>query len=114
MTDAELIEMERGFWGGSEDYYRDHVVDQCLLAFPQMAGVQDRESIAKSVKDSVRWRDVRIAPKGQVPLGENAFAFSYEVTATRDGQPYRALVSSAYVRDGEAWKLRFHQQTPMD
>jgi hypothetical protein len=29
------------------------------------------------------------------------------------GEPYQALVSSAYVRRGEGRKLAFHQQTPL-
>ena len=39
---------------------------------------------------------------------------SYEATAGRaDGTPYKALVSSGYARHGRAWKLAFHQKTPL-
>jgi hypothetical protein len=112
--DTELMDLERGFWGGSEDFYRKHVADQCLLAFVQMAGVQSGEAVAQSTKGAARWTGLRIEPKGQLALGEDALVFTYEAWALREGNPYHALVSSAYVRQGGAWKLAFHQQTPMD
>jgi hypothetical protein len=40
---------------------------------------------------------------------------TYKATARRPGkgEPYVVRASSADVRDGEAWKLAFHQQTPL-
>jgi hypothetical protein len=44
----------------------------------------------------------------------NVAILSYEAYATRhDGQPYHAVVSTGYVRRGGAWKMTFHQQTPL-
>ena len=38
----------------------------------------------------------------------------HKATARRKGEsPYVARASSAYVSDGRAWKLAFHQQTPL-
>ena len=38
----------------------------------------------------------------------------YEARARRsDGSPYRALVSTGYVRRGPEWKMTFHQHTPL-
>ena len=112
--DAELLELERGFWEGNGDYYRQHLADNCLVAFTEMAGVQDRESIAKQTDGGPRWTDVKIAPKGRLPLGDDGVIVTYEATASREGKAYRALVSSAYVREGGEWKLAFHGQTPLD
>ena len=30
-----------------------------------------------------------------------------------DGEPYAAMVSSAYVKRDEGWKLAFHQHSPV-
>ena len=39
---------------------------------------------------------------------------SYRADVTRaDGEPYSALVSSAYARRPEGWKLAFHQHSPV-
>lgn len=39
---------------------------------------------------------------------------TYRASAVRgEDVRYRALVSSAYVKRGDAWKLAFHQQTPL-
>jgi len=47
-------------------------------------------------------------------LGHDVASITYRATAVRDGQdPYHALFTSVYVREGGAWKLALHQQTPV-
>jgi hypothetical protein len=48
--------------------------------------------------------------------GDRAAVVSYKATAKRadGGEPYVVRASSAYVRDGAAWKLAIHQQTPIE
>lgn len=48
-------------------------------------------------------------------LSDNAALVTYKATARRPGkgEPYVVRASSAYVRDGAAWKLAFHQRTPL-
>jgi hypothetical protein len=39
---------------------------------------------------------------------------TYRASATRAGEPpYRALMSSVYVRVDGRWRLALHQQTPL-
>ncbi|MBO9698171.1 MAG: hypothetical protein J7499_18405 [Sphingopyxis sp.] len=46
--------------------------------------------------------------------GEDFAIVSYRADATRaDGEPYAALVSSAYARRPDGWKLLFHQHSPV-
>lgn len=114
MTELDkLMDLERGFWSGSEDFFRDHVADQCLLAFPGMAGVKDRETVAASTSGAARWENLKVRPKGDLRLSDDAVVMAYEARATRDGAPYHALVSSGYVRSDGDWKLAFHQHTPI-
>ena len=45
---------------------------------------------------------------------EDFAIISYRADVTRaDGEPYAALVSSAYVRRPDGWKLVFHQHSPI-
>ena len=47
------------------------------------------------------------------PTADTAI-ISYRADVTRaDGERYAALVSSAYVRRAEGWKLAFHQHSPL-
>lgn len=111
--EQDLMKLEEGFWTGGEDYYRDHLDDECLVAFADMAGVQGRDAIAKMAEER-RWRDVSIEEKGFVNPTPDTAILSTETTATRaDGQPYHAITSTVYVkRDGE-WKMAFHGQTEL-
>ncbi|MBX3479948.1 MAG: hypothetical protein KF842_06080 [Caulobacter sp.] len=109
-----LMDLERGFWEGDENFFRRHVADHCLLAFTGMAGVKDREAVARSTSGAARWTDLEVRPVGEIQLSDEAVIVTYEASARREGEPYRALVSSGYVRRGGDWKLAFHQQTPME
>lgn len=111
----DLLALERKFWSGDADFYRQNLDDECLTAFPKMAGVQMKEDVAGMVaKDpSQRWQDLRIDEKGFVEPTKDVAILSYEARARRGGENYKALVSSGYVRRNGAWKLAFHQQTPL-
>jgi hypothetical protein len=62
-----------------------------------------------------RWRDLTMMLKGMVcPLDDLAI-LTYEASAVRqDDQEHHVVVSSAYVRRTDGWKLAFHQQTPRE
>jgi hypothetical protein len=109
----ELFAIEKQLWTGSPEAYRRHADERCLVAFAEMAGVMSNEEIARSAEKG-RWKDVAIEPKGLAQLSDTATVITYECTAKRkDGQPYRALVSSGYAKRVDGWKLAFHQQTPL-
>ena len=111
--ESDLLKIEDNFWTGGPEAFRQHVDQQCLVAFSEMAGVMSREDIAKTA-ESGRWRDVSLNAKGLVNMSDTAAVITYECHAKRkDGEPYRALVSSGYVKRPGGWKLAFHQQTPL-
>jgi uncharacterized protein YchJ len=109
----KLYELEQGFWTGGEDFYRTHLDDWCLTAFPEMTALLDREKIAQQVGDT-RWGDLVMTRKGYLSLAPDFAIICYESSAKRGDRAYRALVSSGYVRRGEDWKMAFHQQTPLN
>jgi hypothetical protein len=109
----DLMAIERALWTGGPDAYEEHTDDECLVAFTEMAGVMSRRDIAKTAEQG-RWKDVVLTSKGLAELTDGAAMITYECAARRkDGQPYRALVSSAYVKRPDGWKIAFHQQTPL-
>ena len=110
----DLLAIEKQFWTGGPEAYREHADGSCLVVFTEMAGVMAKDDIAKTAEKG-RWKDVSMEPKGLAELSNESAVLSYECTAKRkDGEPYHALVSSAYVKRADGWKLAFHQQTPID
>ena len=111
--EQELATIEERLWTGGPDAYRNHLDDECLVAFTGMAGVSTREEIAGTAAGG-RWRDLEIDVKGLVRPSDDVAILTYEASAARDGaEEYRALVSSGYARRDGAWKLVFHQQAPL-
>lgn len=112
----DLLTLERRLWTGGPDAYRETLDPKCLVAFTGHAGVMPRDEIAGSVGDGPRWRDLEIEPQGLVQPADDVALVTYRAAAVRgdEGERYRALVSSGYARRDGAWKLVFHQQTPLD
>jgi hypothetical protein len=113
-TRDSLIELERKFWNGNAGFYRQNLDETCLIAFAQMSGAFGKEDIASTIKNGERWHDIDISVKGVVEPAPGVAILTYKAHATRaNGQPYDALVSSGYVQRDKAWKMAFHQQTPL-
>ena len=116
-AEKELYEIEEGFWLKGQEHFLDHVDERCLLAFPQMGethGVHARAEVAARATSTNRWRDLVMKNRQFLDGGEDFKIISYRAEVTRgDGEPYAALVSSAYVRRPDGWKLAFHQHSPV-
>ena len=112
--EQDLMQLEKGFWTEGGDYYREHVDEDCLVAFEGMAGVHSNEEIAGMNPGAGNWTGAKLEEKGLIELSDESLILTYEVSATKkDGATHRALCSTGYVkRDGE-WKMAFHQQTPL-
>lgn len=111
---SDLVQIERSLWKGGVDAYRRNLDDDCLVAFGQQAGVSTREEVAGTVKEGARWEDVKLEVEGLLQPTPDVAILTYRASAMREDEPYHALVSSGYVRREEAWKLMFHQQTPLE
>ncbi len=114
--EQELVELEREGWealtsarGG--EYYREHLADDALMAFP--FGVMTRDAAIEAMESAPPWSTFEIEDPQVVALTEDSGVVVYRATAQRAGQePYSAVISSTFVRRDGAWKLAFHQQTP--
>jgi len=110
----ELLALEKGFWTGDSAYYKQHADSACLVAFPGMSEVMDRADLAATATNPHRWRDLKIDLKGCLEPTDGMIILSYEAKALREnGEAYEALVSSAYVKRSDGWKMVFHAQTPL-
>lgn len=77
----------------------------------------EEDEIASSVQGG-RWSEVSLEEHRVLELTDSSALVTYKATAIRNrsgdnSEPYVARASSAYVRDGSAWRLAFHQQTPI-
>ena len=113
----ELFAIEEGFWLEGEEHFRRHIDARCLLAFPQageMHGIHSAEQVADTATPTNRWRDLTMSDRFVLDPVNEVVIISYRADVTRaDGEPYSALVSSAYARRPEGWKLAFHQHSPI-
>src|SRR5262245_61057518 len=111
----DLLAIEKGFWTSGADYYRQNLDDVCLTAFTEMVGAFKKEEIAGMMKEADRWRDLSLDVKGCLEPAPGFAVLTYQVRAKRKGgEPYAGVVSSGYVMRNGAWKMVFHQQTPLD
>jgi len=113
----ELLGIERDGWQAiatrkGAKFYSSRLTEEALMVLPGDM-VLDRRSALDSFDGPVTWEWFRIEDDRVVPLGNEAAALIYRVTAKRpDEDPYSALITSTYVRQGDSWLMAVHQQTP--
>jgi hypothetical protein len=111
----ELIDVERRGWEalcseGGASYYRRHLTEDALMAFP--FGVLDREEALSAMQSAKPWSRFKITDPRVVRVGPDCGVVVYRVTAERAGEkPFSAVMSSTFVRQAGDWRLAFHQQS---
>jgi hypothetical protein len=111
-----LIALEHEGWdalvaGEGGRYYREHLTDDALMAFP--FGVLTRAATIEAMESAPPWGRYEIADPRVVELGDGGGIVVYEVVARRPGEElYAAVLSTTYVRERDVWKVAFHQQSP--
>lgn len=115
----ELIDLERRGWESlcdrtGADFYGRIMTDDGVMVLANGA-VLDRDAVAASLNDAPPWARFDLEGERLVTLGADAASLVYLGTAHRDGdeEPFRAAMSSTYVRDGGSWRLALYQQTPL-
>jgi hypothetical protein len=110
---TRLLDLERRFWTGTADFYREHLAAEFLMLFPGL-GFLDREAAIRGVADGQRWTRVDISDTRLMHLAPGSVLLAYSARAEREGQPaYHGLVGSGYVEERGSWRLAFHQQSPL-
>ena len=110
-----LFAIEEQFWTEGPEFYQRNLAHTAIMVLPEPTGVLLKDEIESSVSERARWSQVELEEHRVLELDEDAVLVTYKATATRPdaAEPYRARASSVYVRDGAAWRLAFHQQTPI-
>jgi PAS domain-containing protein len=115
--ELDLFRIEEGFWLAGREHFLANLDERCILAFPQAAemhGVRSREEVAATATTANRWRELQVTNRQHLQATQDVSIISYRADVKRaDGQPYSALISSAYVRRPDGWKLAFHQHSPV-
>jgi hypothetical protein len=117
--EQELVEIEHSLWTNDASVYDAALVDEALLVFGE-TGVIGKGVAIDAIKaenaDGRRWAEAAFEDVRVLRLADDAQLLTYTVAARwkDDSETMHALASSVYVRRGGAWKLAFHQQTPLD
>jgi hypothetical protein len=111
----DLLALEKQFWFGDAEFYRQNLDDSCLVVFAEMAGPMTKDRIAGMAKDGNQWKKLDLDFKGLIEPTANFAIVSYHASGTRlDGTPHEANASTGYIRRNGGWKMAFHQQTPTE
>jgi hypothetical protein len=113
-----LAGIERTLWTNDAVFYKENLTDDCLLVFPE-TGVISRDvavdAIRKENEEGRRWVDVDFSNVRNLRVSDDVALLIYRVAARWEHEKSgtTALASSLYIRRDGAWKLAFHQQTPI-
>jgi hypothetical protein len=114
----ELLELERDGWralssGGeaAAAFYEAVLADDVLMLLPGGMVLDDRSVVVDSMRGSP-WTSYELRHERVMVLSPTTAVVAYEATARRSDGDYVALFNSTYVRQGDAWRVALHQQTP--
>jgi hypothetical protein len=94
------------------DFYGQVLDEDIVMLLPGGMVIDDHEA-ALAAMSGQPWDSYALTDERVLLPGEGVGIVRYGVRAERSGSdPYTALVSSAYVRRPDGWRLAFHQQTP--
>jgi hypothetical protein len=110
-----LVDLEHRGWqalssSGGRAFYDEILTTDAAMVFP--GAVLDRAQSLDAIASADPWSEYRIEDPRLVELGETAALLTYRAEAVRNGAPYRAMMTTAYVRDRDRWRVALHQQTP--
>ena len=114
----QLISIERKLWTNDARFYSDNLTEGCVLVFPE-TGVISRDvavdAIRKENEEGRRWAEVHFDEVRSLLLADDVALLTYRAIARWEHEKYAntAFASSLYVKRGGAWKLAFHQQSPI-
>jgi hypothetical protein len=116
--EEELIRLEHVGWDAlcrsgdaAADFYARVLADRILVLLPGGLMIEDRNQMIEAMSGPP-WDEYALSEERLLRLDERCTMVAYRAVAMRAGKPYEALITSTYVRDGGAWRLAAHQQTP--
>ncbi len=88
------------------------LADDVLMLLPNGQVVVDREE-AIELMSGAPWTSYNLQDERVLELAEHCAVVAYRVEARRGDQQYTALTASTYSYAHGAWRMAFHQQTPI-
>jgi hypothetical protein len=117
--DDVLMALERDGWealGTGVDearaYYGQVLHAHPLMLLPGPLVVTGRAAVLDSLSGTP-WSDYELLDVSVHQVRPDLAVVAYRARAVREQKEYRALIGSTYVREGTAWRLAIHQQTPI-
>jgi len=111
----EVLKLERGFWeqGNDAEFYKANLTEDGLNVIEPM-GFVDKASAVKMTAKAKPWKKVKMEDVHVQELTDDCMAVSYHGQGEQEGMdgPYRATVSSVYVRRDGGWKLALTSHQP--
>ena len=118
-TLKDLISIERTLWENDAQIYHERYSPEALLIFPGVGRI-DRETAVAAIRqenaEGRAWAEVRFDDvDGRWITVDSAALITYMATArwNYESSASQTLCASVYVREGESWRVAFHQQTPI-
>ena len=114
----ELLDIERTRWTNDAVFYKNNLIEEALLVFPETGVITKSVAVDAILAENAegrRWAEVQFDDVRSMWLANDAALLTYRVAArwAHDESKTSALASSVYIKRDGAWKLAFHQQTPM-
>jgi hypothetical protein len=117
-TLSELLMIERTLWENNARVYHDTYVSDAVLIFQGVGRIDRETAVAAIQKENAEGRagvEVHFDDAvGRWLTTDTAVLVSYCATARWNYETVasQTLCSTVYIRQGEAWRVAFHQQTP--
>jgi hypothetical protein len=115
----DLLDLERSAWNAlatsgdaAASFYQEALARDVLMLLPGGMVIDDRDQVIDSMRGAP-WRSFEMKDERVFDLSADSAVVAYRAVASRDGGGYEALFNSTYVREGRAWRLAVHQQTPV-
>ncbi len=115
----DLQELERAGWEAlttesGADFYRDLMTDDGVMLLANGSAL-GRDDVVETLRESEPWQRFDITDVSVLPITEDVAVLHYRVMAFRspEAEAFAGRLASTYVRQGDAWKLALHQQTPV-
>jgi hypothetical protein len=108
----DLYELERVLGDGDGDTYREHLSDDAVVVVPGRA--MTKEETVAAMDASAGWDESSFDDERFMRIGDDTALLNYRFSGRRgDAFRYTALMGSLYVQRNGAWKMVYHQQTPL-
>ena len=116
---VQLMDIEKQLWANNPEFYQQALREDAMLVFGE-TGIISRKFAVDAIKEEAStgkvWEEVALDDLQHRWITEDVVVISYKSSSRwkNTTEMIYALCSSLYNYTEGAWKLVFHQQTPID